>query len=74
MQVGADMNKTAWIEVVQGPGKPSLYVSDADGSGHRLAGPKPWGGGQTIHRFEINIEEAIRELEALRDREEEEDE
>lgn len=65
--------KDAWFEVVMGASGASLYVSDEDGTGHRLSGRKPWGGGHTAHRFKVNIEEAIRELEALRDREEEEE-
>ena len=63
------MKRTALIEVVQGAEGPCLCIGDENG-GHRLSGPKPWGGGQTIHSFEVDIEELIREAEALRGREE----
>ncbi len=56
-----------YIEVVSGCEGPSLYISDDDG-GHRLAGPKPWGGGSTIHRFKIKPEELRRELDSLMER------
>lgn len=52
------------IEVVAGVEGPSLYIGD-DCSGHRLAGPKPWGGGQTIHSFKVDPEELMRELKGL---------
>lgn len=48
-----------FIEVVKGVEGPSLYIGD-DNSGHRIAGNKPWGGGQTIHKFSVNVEELIR--------------
>jgi hypothetical protein len=54
------------IEVVSGVEGPSLYISDSDG-GHRLAGPKPWGGGKTIHRFKVDIDELMREANALKE-------
>lgn len=55
-----------WLEVMSGVEGPSLYVGD-DGSGHRLAGPKPWGGGSVQHRFAVNIEELERELTGLKE-------
>jgi hypothetical protein len=48
------------IEVVDGVEGPSLYIGDEDG-GHRLAGTKPWGGGQTIHKFIVDVEELQQE-------------
>ena len=54
----------ALFEVIDGAAGPSLYVGDFDG-GHRLAGPKPWGGGSTAHRFQVNITELRRELDAF---------
>lgn len=33
--------------VMMGPEGPCLYVN-----GHRVAGPKPWGGGRVLHSFE----------------------
>ena len=49
-----------FIEVVGGVEGPSLYIGDEDG-GHRLAGPKPWGGGQTIHKFTVDVDELMEE-------------
>lgn len=41
------------IEVVRGVEGPCLVVR-ADYGGHRVAGPKPWGGGQIIHTFVVD--------------------
>lgn len=49
-----------FIEVVSGVEGPSLYVSNETG-GHRLAGPKPWGGGRTIHQFQVSLAELMKE-------------
>lgn len=49
------------FEVVRGVEGPSLYVGNDDG-GYRLAGPKPWGGGQVIHSFKADIDELRKEL------------
>lgn len=53
------------IEVVSGCEGPSLSIGD-DRTGHRLAGPKPWGGGRAIHSFDVDVDELIREAEALK--------
>ncbi|WP_157642471.1 hypothetical protein [Burkholderia ubonensis] len=50
-----------WFEVVAGCEGPSLSIGNDD-TGYRLAGPKPWGGGRTIHRFSVSIDELRREL------------
>lgn len=34
------------ILVVSGPEGPSVYIDN-----YRVAGPKPWGGGEVIHEF-----------------------
>lgn len=52
------------FEVVRGVQGPSLYVGD-DSGGYRLAGPKPYGGGEVIHSFKVDIEELREELSAL---------
>ena len=52
------------IEVVNGPEGPSLYIG-YESSGHRLAGPKPWGGGRTVFKFDVAIAELIREAKAI---------
>lgn len=46
-----------WVEVVSGVEGPCLCVSDESGSGLRIAGPKPWGGGTIIHRFKVDAAE-----------------
>jgi len=56
----------AEISIVSGPEGQSLYIGDESG-GHRLSGPKPWGGGTTTHTFKIDLDELIREAAALRD-------
>lgn len=47
------------VEVVSGPEGPCLVVGNED-SGNRVAGPKPWGGGRTIHSFTVDAK-SIRE-------------
>lgn len=52
------MKKGLYIDVVKGVEGHSLYIMNYDGSGgtgFRIAGPKPWGGGQTIHSFQIDM-------------------
>ncbi len=56
--------ETAIFQVINGIEGPSLYVGD-ENSGHRLAGPKPWGGGKTAHKFIVHIAELRRELDSL---------
>lgn len=51
------------IEVVRGVEGPCLVVSDTMG-GQRVAGPKPWGGGQIIHTF---VADAGVLIDAIRD-------
>jgi len=52
-----------WIEVISGVEGPSLYVCN-ENMGHRLAGPKPWGGGRVIHRFKVRVSELVKEATA----------
>lgn len=47
------------VEVVSGPAGPSLYIGD-NHSMERVAGPKPWGGGSTIHVFEVKTKDLSR--------------
>jgi len=49
-----------WLEVVRGPEGFCLYIGDDD-SGYRLAGPKPWGGGGTVCKFQVRIDELVKE-------------
>ena len=55
---------TVTIEVVQGVEGPSLSIM-SNGSGYRLAGPKPWGGGQTIYSFVVDPNDLLREVKAI---------
>lgn len=55
-----------WIEVVAGVEGPHLSIGDDD-CGERVAGPKAWGGGRTIHRFQVSTAK-LRELADERDR------
>lgn len=52
------------IEVIDGPEGPCLCIGDGE-VGYRLAGPKPWGGGLTINRFQVRIAELKREIECV---------
>lgn len=52
------MNKTVKFEVIGGPEGACLAIMDADG-GQRIAGPKPWGGGHTMHTFSVDLDELI---------------
>lgn len=47
------------VEVVQGVEGPSLSIGDND-TGERVAGPKPWGGGRTIHSFQVAAKDLVR--------------
>lgn len=46
------MNRTHEFIVSSGVEGPSLYLD-----GYRIAGPKPWGGGHTLHRFVVETED-----------------
>lgn len=44
------------VEVVKGIyGHVALYFCEDGDGGLRVAGPKPWGGGQTIHSFDVDL-------------------
>jgi hypothetical protein len=44
------------VEVVKGIyGHVALYFCEDDDSGLRVAGQKPWGGGQTIYSFDVDL-------------------
>lgn len=54
-----------YIDLISGREGPCVSVGDESG-GYRIAGPKPWGGGHTDYRFEVNIEELETQLKALK--------
>lgn len=49
------------FEVIDGRAGACLAVFDG-GVGHRLAGPKPWGGGRTAHRFTVSRDELLAQI------------
>lgn len=51
------------VEVVSGAEGPCLCISEEDGCGTRVAGPKPWGGGRTIHSFRVDVAELLEAIE-----------
>lgn len=48
-----------FVELVSGREGPCLVIGNHE-SGERVAGPKPWGGGTTAHRFQVRAEDLIR--------------
>ncbi len=58
------------IEVISGVEGPSLYISDGS-IGERVAGPKPWGGGRTIHSFQVKAADLRRLADAYEDQNDE---
>lgn len=44
-----------FIDIVAGSEGDCLCIGDENGS-ERIAGPKPWGGGQVKKRFEVSVE------------------
>ena len=46
------------VEVISGVEGPCLSIGNESG-GRRIAGPKPWGGGNAIHSFTVSVEELI---------------
>jgi hypothetical protein len=55
----ADQDQDASVEVllIDGVEGPSVYVNN-----YRIAGPKPWGGGEVIHEFKTTRAEIKRAL------------
>ena len=49
-----------FIEVVSGREGNSLSIGD-EHTGRRIAGPKPWGGGEILHQFQVDVNE-LREV------------
>lgn len=55
-----------WLEVVRGRGGSyCICICDDSGSGQRVGGGKPWGGGTTIHRWKVDAAEAIEAIERI---------
>lgn len=46
------------FQVVSGPEGRCLVIGD-DHSGIRVAGPKPWGGGDTLYEFRVPVRNAL---------------
>lgn len=45
------------VLVLGGPEGPSVYLDN-----HRVAGPKPWGGGTILHEFTAKRSEVLKAL------------
>lgn len=56
-------NEYIMIELVEGAEGDSLCLCGKDGSGKRIAGPKPWGGGRTIEKWEVKTDALIEAIE-----------
>lgn len=54
------MSKRININVVAGSEGPSLMVESDDGTGCRVAGPKPWGGGEILYTWEVDVDDLIK--------------
>lgn len=53
--------KTVYLEVIRGSEGYSLSISNKN-TGFRLSGPKPWGGGTVVHKFEVDCSELIAQV------------
>jgi hypothetical protein len=60
----ARKDATVHMTVIGGPEGPCLGIGDEHG-GYRLAGPKPRGGGETLHRFKVRADELLQQLRVL---------
>lgn len=54
---------SVFIDIVEGVEGPSVSIGD-NHTGHRVAGPKPWGGGRTLRRFTATVEDIKRAIES----------
>ena len=52
------MKYSVQIEIVSGVEGKCLSIGNTQTS-FRLAGPKPWGGGRTLHSFKVDYDELI---------------
>lgn len=51
------------IEIVKGVEGDCLTICDQSGSGKRVAGPKPWGGGTTVKKFLVDVDDLLKAIE-----------
>lgn len=58
------------VEVIAGAEGPSLYIGDGC-IAERIAGPKPWGGGRSVHTFQVKAEDIHRVVDAYKDQDDE---
>jgi hypothetical protein len=58
---GAEEAKVKF-EVIGGPEGACLAVFPDDGGGERIAGPKPWGGGKTLHSWSVPVRDVLKAL------------
>jgi len=52
--------QTVQVEVISGCEGPCLSIN-----GYRAAGPKPWGGGRTMHLWKMRIDDLLRAVPGL---------
>ncbi len=57
---------TVFIEIVGGCEGDSISISDMNGSGRRVCGPKPWGGGRVKRRWEVEVKDILIAVEQAR--------
>jgi hypothetical protein len=53
--------ETVRVEVLGGVEGPCLAIFKGI-SGERIAGPKPWGGGKTLHSWEVPVADILKAL------------
>ena len=56
------MGEYVVFEAIRGPEGTCLAVGAGDDISTRLAGPKPWGGGTVIHRWEVSVGNVLEEV------------
>lgn len=56
------MSAVVLVQIISGPEGNCLCISD-EGGGERIAGPKPWGGGQIVNEFEVSVDTLQRAIE-----------
>lgn len=57
----AKAEKFVSLEIIRGVAGDAICLCNEVGSGYRLAGPKPWGGGTVIKKWKVPLSELIRE-------------
>ncbi len=62
------VSHSVWFEVVRGrDGSHCICICDQSGSGQRVGGSKPWGGGTTIHRWKVDADEVAEAIARIKE-------